>query len=239
MTTNNPVLKNKTIVHSKSSKATKSGIFLKTLLGLGVMVITMIMTLSSPLLYAIGNSIIAMFVFIAVMFWVVSKVSKSPKMAKRLFFGYAIIEGMFIASFIAWASMYVPGLPLFAAVITILFFVMMQILYGINKDFVLKIKPVLMFSMFFILIVYMANLVFALFGNSFFDYSSPLYLGFTIFVVIIAALSLLLDFRDIDDMLESEVGKEYEYLGAFALLTTIVWLYISIIRLGLALASND
>ena len=85
----------------------------------------------------------------------------------------------------------------------------------------------------------MANLVFALFGNSFFDYSSPIYLGFTIFVVIIAALSLLLDFRDIDDMLESEVGKEYEYLGAFALLTTIVWLYISIIRLGLALASND
>ncbi|HEY6967697.1 MAG TPA: Bax inhibitor-1/YccA family protein [Candidatus Angelobacter sp.] len=56
-------------------------------------------------------------------------------------------------------------------------------------------------------------------------------IGFSIFVVIIAALNLVLDFDFIETGADVGAPKYMEWYGGFALLVTLVWLYLEILRL--------
>jgi len=72
------------------------------------------------------------------------------------------------------------------------------------------------------------------------DYSSsPLGIGFSIFVIVLASLMLLMDFRFIDDGVKRGLPKYYEWIGAFGILTTVVWLYIEIFKLLAKLNRSD
>ena len=51
------------------------------------------------------------------------------------------------------------------------------------------------------------------------------------FVVVIAALNLVLDFDFIRQGAEQGAPKYMEWYGAFALTVTLVWLYLEILRL--------
>ena len=61
--------------------------------------------------------------------------------------------------------------------------------------------------------------------------ASLLSIGFSLFVVIIAALNLVLDFDFIEEGAEKGAPKYMEWYGAFGLLVTLVWLYLEILRL--------
>ena len=54
---------------------------------------------------------------------------------------------------------------------------------------------------------------------------------FSLFVVVIAALNLVLDFDFIEEGAERGAPKHMEWYGAFGLLVTLVWLYLEILRL--------
>ena len=54
---------------------------------------------------------------------------------------------------------------------------------------------------------------------------------FSVFVVVIAALNLVLDFDFIEQGAERRAPKYMEWYGAFGLLVTLVWLYLEILRL--------
>lgn len=54
---------------------------------------------------------------------------------------------------------------------------------------------------------------------------------FSLFVVIIAALNLVLDFDFIEKGVEAGAPKFLEWYAAFGLLVTLVWLYLEILRL--------
>jgi uncharacterized YccA/Bax inhibitor family protein len=54
---------------------------------------------------------------------------------------------------------------------------------------------------------------------------------FSVFVVVIAALNLVLDFDFIERGVERGAPKYMEWYGAFGLLVTLVWLYLEILRL--------
>ena len=54
---------------------------------------------------------------------------------------------------------------------------------------------------------------------------------FSGFVVVIAALNLVLDFDLIERGAAQGAPKYMEWYGAFALLVTLIWLYIEILRL--------
>lgn len=56
-------------------------------------------------------------------------------------------------------------------------------------------------------------------------------IGFSIFVVVIAALNLVLDFDLIERGAAGGAPKYMEWYGAFALMVTLVWLYLEILRL--------
>jgi uncharacterized YccA/Bax inhibitor family protein len=61
--------------------------------------------------------------------------------------------------------------------------------------------------------------------------SSLLGIGFSVFVVIVAALNLVLDFEFIVQGTNQGAPKYMEWYGGFALLVTLVWLYLEILRL--------
>ena len=84
-----------------------------------------------------------------------------------------------------------------------------------------------------IAIVYLLGFVLSFFGMSI-----PLIHGngmvgilFSLFVVGVAALKLVLDFDFIEQGAENRAAKHMEWYGAFALLVTLVWLYLEILRL--------
>ena len=56
-------------------------------------------------------------------------------------------------------------------------------------------------------------------------------IGISLFVVAIAALNLVLDFDIIEQADEQGAPKYMEWFGAMALVATLIWLYIEILKL--------
>ncbi len=54
---------------------------------------------------------------------------------------------------------------------------------------------------------------------------------FSLFVVVIAALNLVLDFDLIETGVNGGAPKYMEWYGAFGLMVTLIWLYLEILRL--------
>ena len=92
-----------------------------------------------------------------------------------------------------------------------------------------------------ICMVYLVSIVMSLFGMQipFIHQSGPIGIAFSGFVVVIAALNLVLDFDFIEEGAQQRAPKYMEWYGAFGLLVTLVWLYIAILRLLAKLNSRD
>ena len=84
-----------------------------------------------------------------------------------------------------------------------------------------------------IFLLYMVSFVMGFFGSSipFIHESGWLGIGFSLFVVVIAALNLVLDFDFIETGAESGAPKYLEWYAAFGLMVTLIWLYLEILRL--------
>ena len=81
---------------------------------------------------------------------------------------------------------------------------------------------------------YLATFILGFFGVHLFSSvygSGTIGIGFSIFVVVIAALNLVLDFDMIENGAQSGAPKYMEWYGGFALLVTLIWLYFEILRL--------
>jgi uncharacterized YccA/Bax inhibitor family protein len=61
--------------------------------------------------------------------------------------------------------------------------------------------------------------------------SGPWGIAFSLFVVIIAALNLVLDFDLIETGVQNGAPKYMEWYGAFGLMVTLIWLYLEMLRL--------
>ena len=86
-----------------------------------------------------------------------------------------------------------------------------------------------------IAIVYLVNFMMGFFGSSMgvmnVENASLMSVGFSLLVVVIAALNLILDFDFIEEGAEKGAPKYMEWYGAFGLLVTLIWLYLEILRL--------
>jgi len=92
-----------------------------------------------------------------------------------------------------------------------------------------------------IFMIYLATIVLGMFGVSipFIHESGLIGIGFSLFVVTIAALNLVLDFDFIETGAETGAPKFMEWYAAFGLMVTLVWLYIEILRLLAKLRSRN
>jgi len=60
---------------------------------------------------------------------------------------------------------------------------------------------------------------------------TPLSIGISLFIVAIAAFNLVLDFDMISQQAQAGAPRFMEWYGAFALMVTLIWLYLEILRL--------
>ena len=91
-----------------------------------------------------------------------------------------------------------------------------------------------------IAILYVINMIMSFFGSGIGVIHSNGMMGilFSGFVVVIAALNLVLDFDFIEEGVEMGAPKYMEWYGAFGLLVTLIWLYLEILRLLAKLQSR-
>src|SRR5262249_40615211 len=82
-------------------------------------------------------------------------------------------------------------------------------------------------------LVYLADLIAGFFGAGipFIHESGAIGIGFSLVVVVIAALNLILDFDFIEQGARRQAPKFMEWYAGFGLLVTLVWMYLEILRL--------
>jgi uncharacterized YccA/Bax inhibitor family protein len=84
-----------------------------------------------------------------------------------------------------------------------------------------------------IVLVYLGSFVLSLFGVHTFSIfgNGVIGIAFSAFVVVIAALNLVLDFDFIESATNMGVPKYMEWYAGFGLMVTLIWLYLEILRL--------
>src|SRR5215469_1438557 len=147
---------------------------------------------------------------------------------------YAICEGLALGSFSALFELRYPGIVIQAVGLTLAVAFGMLTLYrtGIVKvtD---RFKRMLFAATLGIMLFYLVTWVVSLFGvdTSLIYGHSSLSIGISLVIVAIAAFNLVLDFDIIAQQSAMGAPRFMEWYGAFALMVTLVWLYLEILRL--------
>ncbi len=148
---------------------------------------------------------------------------------------YAILKGFALGAISVFFEREYPGIAIQAIGLT--FGTLAALLFFYKSGI---IKPTENFRLMIfsataaVCILYIINLLMYAFGANqigFIHDSGFFGIAFSLFVVSIAALNLVLDFDFIEQGSENGLPKYMEWYGAFALMVTLVWLYLEILRL--------
>jgi len=147
---------------------------------------------------------------------------------------YAVLEGLFLGGISAMLNAAYPGIVIQAVGLTFgvafsLLLVYRSGLIKVTDNFRLGIAA----ATGGIFLVYLVSFGMRFFGMQmpFIHDSGLIGIGFSLFVVAIAALNLVLDFDFIENGAQSGAPKYMEWYGAFGLMVTLIWLYIEILHL--------
>lgn len=183
---------------------------------------------------AIGGLVVAM----VLMF----KKEWSPYLAPA----YALLEGLFVGAISAYYNSafagQAPNIIMNAVGLTFGTCIAMYLLYAFKIIKVTaKFRAIVLTATAGIAIFYLITFVLSFFGISvpFLHQSSLMGIGFSIFVVALAAMNLILNFDMIETGAEMGAPKYMEWYSAFGLLVVIVWLYLEILRLLSLLSGRD
>ncbi|MGA2052649.1 MAG: Bax inhibitor-1/YccA family protein [Opitutales bacterium] len=155
---------------------------------------------------------------------------------------YAILEGLALGGISSIINLKYPGIAIEAVSLTFGVFVIMLALYWTR---IVRATPLFVRGVIAatgaIMLVYVVNLVLGFFGSQipFINSAGNIGIGFSIFVVVIAAFNLVIDFAFIEQGAREGSPRYMEWYGAFALLVTLVWLYLEILRLLAKLNSRQ
>lgn len=154
---------------------------------------------------------------------------------------YAVLEGLFLGGLSLMYEQQFPGIVINAVGLT---FGTLGALLLAYRSGLIKATENFKLGIFAatggIALLYLVSM-----GLGFFGIRIPLIhgsgiigIGFSLFVVTIAALNLVLDFDFIERGAEAGAPRYMEWYGAFGLLVTLVWLYLEILRLLAKLQSR-
>ena len=147
---------------------------------------------------------------------------------------YAAFEGLLLGGISKMFEMQYPGIVINAVALT---FGTLAALLAAYSTGIIRPSENFKLGIFAatggIALLYMATIVLGFFGVRvpYIHDSSPIGIAFSAFVVVIAALNLVLDFDFIERGAEAGAPKYMEWLGAFGMLVTLVWLYLEILHL--------
>lgn len=147
---------------------------------------------------------------------------------------YALLEGLFLGGLSAFMEATYSGIVVNAVALTMgtllcLLMAYKSRLISATENFKLGVVA----ATGSIAVIYLISFIMGLFGTSmpYIHDSGLIGIGFSLFVVVIAALNLVLDFDFIEEGSEAGAPKYMEWYAAFSLLVTLVWLYIEILKL--------
>lgn len=153
---------------------------------------------------------------------------------------YSAAEGVFLGAITGLFEMIYPGIALQAILGTAGVFIAMLVVY---KTGAVKVTPKL--TRWIIgatagaVILMFVNLLLGVFGvNMGLRDGGALAIVFSLVVIGIAAFNFLLDFDMADQMIREGMPAKWAWFAAFGLMTTLVWLYLEILRL-LSYLQND
>jgi uncharacterized YccA/Bax inhibitor family protein len=154
---------------------------------------------------------------------------------------YALLEGLVLGAISVMLNAYYPGIALQAIMLTFAVATIMLALYYFKIiQATQKFKSVIIIATAAIGIFYLVSFILSFFGITSPAYAAtPLGIGISVFIVIIAALNLILDFDFIEQGAEYQAPKFMEWYGAFGLMVTLIWLYIEILRLLAKIAASS
>jgi uncharacterized YccA/Bax inhibitor family protein len=148
---------------------------------------------------------------------------------------YALLEGLALGGISAIFQMRYPGIAFEAVGLSFTTLFVMLFLY---KARIIKVTQKFMIGVVAatggIMLFYFAEMILGFFGIHMFaslNGSGPIGIGFSLFIVAIAALNLVLDFAFIEQGVNYGAPKYMEWYGAFGIMVTLVWLYLEMLRL--------
>jgi len=147
---------------------------------------------------------------------------------------YALLEGLFLGGISATFEASYPGIVIQATMLT--FGTLFAMLAAYQSGLVRateKFKMGVMAATGGIALVYFSTIILGFFGVAVpFVHGNGLFsIGFSLFVVVIAALNFVLDFDLIEQGVKRGAPKFMEWYCSFALMVTLIWLYIEFLRL--------
>jgi uncharacterized YccA/Bax inhibitor family protein len=147
---------------------------------------------------------------------------------------YAILEGLFLGGISAALNAKFPGIVIQAVGLTFGTLACLLVAYrtGVIKA-TENFKLGVVAATGGIALLYFVTIILGFFNVQIpmIHGSGPMGIGFSLFVVVIAALNLVLDFDFIEQGAEMGAPKYMEWYAAFGLMVTLVWLYLEILRL--------
>jgi uncharacterized YccA/Bax inhibitor family protein len=148
---------------------------------------------------------------------------------------YAVIEGAFVGlvSKFFQVIMGFEGIVLQAVVATFGVFFLMAMLY---KARVIRATPkftkaliAIMGGLFAVMLI---NFVLAMFDvNTGLRDNGPLGIVFSLVCIVVASLSFILNFNEIEEGVRMGLPQRYSWTAAFGILVSLIWLYIEVLRL--------
>jgi uncharacterized YccA/Bax inhibitor family protein len=172
-----------------------------------------------PLLAGLALSLVAIF-----------KPATSPYVAPL----YAACEGLVLGAISAVFNAKYPGIAANAILLTFSVLGLFLFLYATRIVRVTNGMKVAVFAATgAICVVYLIDMVLGFFGHSvgFIHGNGMLGIGISVVICAIAAFNFFLDFDAIEGFIRSGSPKYMEWYSGLALLITLVWLYLEILRL--------
>ena len=209
-----------------SGTINKSFLMLILLVASAAVTWTMAYNGQNPMIFTIGGAIVALILVLIAAF--------KPQYSGYLAPGYAIFEGLFIGGVSAIFEVMYPGIVIQAVSCT---FVTFMVCFGLYKYEIVKVterfKSVVLAATLAIATYYLISWLLSMFTSfqAVHQGNSMMSIGISVFVIVIAALNLFLDFDQIEKGVQQKMPKYMEWYGAMGLMITLVWLYIEFLRL--------
>lgn len=179
----------------------------------------------------VGGMIVGLVISLVIIF--------KQKPSGPLTLAYSAAEGVFLGAISGLFEALYPGIALQAIIGTAGVFVAMLVVY---KTGAVKVTPKLtkwiIGAVVGVAILMLVNLVTSFFGFNPLRDGGPIAIIFSLVVIGVAAFSFLLDFDQADRMIREGMPSKWAWFAAFGLMTTLVWLYLEILRL-LSYFQND
>jgi len=179
----------------------------------------------------VGGMIVGLVISLVIIF--------KQKPSGPLTLAYSAAEGVFLGAISGLFELLYPGIAIQAIIGTAGVFIAMLVVY---KTGAVKVTPKLtkwiIGAVVGVAILMLVNLITSFFGFNPLRDGGPIAIIFSLVVIGVAAFSFLLDFDQADRMIREGMPSKWAWFAAFGLMTTLVWLYLEILRL-LSYFQND